>query len=112
VPGLRHEAVSWRRRARNPRRGEARTAARTDGHTGLASSGRRLVLTVKVGFPMNYDVIIVGARCSGAALGTLLARSGVKTLILDADSLPSDMPMSTHYVHPPGMDVLDELGVG
>ena len=32
--------------------------------------------------------------------------------MLDADALPSDMPMSTHYIQPPGMDVLDELGVG
>jgi 2-polyprenyl-6-methoxyphenol hydroxylase-like FAD-dependent oxidoreductase len=61
---------------------------------------------------MSYDVIVVGARCAGAVLGTLLARSGVKTLMLDADTLPSDMAMSTHYIHPPGMDVLDELGVG
>ena len=61
---------------------------------------------------MNYDVIVVGARCAGATLGTLLARSGVKTLMLDAHAMPSDMPMSTHFVHTPGMDVLDEIGVG
>jgi flavin-dependent dehydrogenase len=61
---------------------------------------------------VKYDVIIVGSRCAGGALATLLARSGVKTLVLEADSLPSDMTMSTHYVHPPGMDVLDEIGVG
>ncbi|MGH7295773.1 MAG: FAD-dependent oxidoreductase, partial [Polyangiaceae bacterium] len=61
---------------------------------------------------MGHDVIIVGARCAGAALATSLARSGVKVLVLEADALPSDMSMSTHYIHPPGMDVLDELGVG
>lgn len=61
---------------------------------------------------MRYDVIIVGARCAGAALGTFLSRSGVDTLLLDANARYSDMPMSTHYVHPPGMDVLDELGIG
>lgn len=60
----------------------------------------------------DYDVIIVGARCAGAALATMLARAGARTLLLDAVSLPSDMPMSTHLIHPPGMDVLDELGVG
>jgi flavin-dependent dehydrogenase len=61
---------------------------------------------------MSYDVIIVGARCAGSALATLLGRSGVKTLVLESDPLPSDMIMSTHFVHPPGMDVLDDLGVG
>jgi flavin-dependent dehydrogenase len=60
----------------------------------------------------RWDVIIVGARCSGGVLGTLLAKAGVKTLMLDADALPSDMPMSTHYVHPPGMAVMDEIGIG
>jgi flavin-dependent dehydrogenase len=44
---------------------------------------------------MGYDVIIVGARCAGGALATLLARSGTKTLILEADTLPSGMSMST-----------------
>lgn len=61
---------------------------------------------------VDHDVIIVGARCAGAALGAMLAKRGVRTLVLDADALPSDMPMSTHYIQPPGMDVLDELGVG
>jgi menaquinone-9 beta-reductase len=61
---------------------------------------------------MTYDVIIVGGRCAGATLATMLARSGVKTLVLDADKPGSDMPLSTHYIHPPGMDVLDTLGIG
>jgi flavin-dependent dehydrogenase len=60
----------------------------------------------------HWDVIIVGARCSGAALGTLLARQGVRTLILEADQRGTNMPMSTHYMQPPGMDVLDRLDVG
>lgn len=61
---------------------------------------------------MSHDVIIVGARCAGATLGALLARSGVKTLMLDAQAMPSGMPMSTHYLQAPGMDVLDQIGVG
>jgi flavin-dependent dehydrogenase len=61
---------------------------------------------------MSYDIVIVGARCAGASLAALVAKSGMRTLVLDADALPSDMTMSTHYVHPPGMDVLDEVGVG
>jgi len=61
---------------------------------------------------VTYDVIIVGARCAGAVLGTLLAKAGVRTLLLESDALPSDMPMSTHFIQPPGMDVLDEIGIG
>lgn len=60
----------------------------------------------------RFDTIIVGARCAGAALGTFLARSGSRVLLLDRDALPSDQILSTHTIHPPGVDVLDELGVG
>ena len=61
---------------------------------------------------MSHDVIIVGARCAGATLASYLARSGVKTLLLDAQPMFSDMPMSTHFLQPAGMAVLDEIGVG
>ena len=61
---------------------------------------------------MTYDVIIVGARCAGATLGTYLARAGVRTLMVEAMSAFSDNPMSTHFLQPPGMVILDELGVG
>src|SRR5512139_3595651 len=60
----------------------------------------------------QWDVIIVGARCAGATLAALLARSGVRTLLLEASPRGTDMPLSTHLVQPPGMDVLDALGVG
>lgn len=60
----------------------------------------------------EYDVIIVGARCAGASLAILLSRAGVSVLLLDKDPLPSDQVTSTHTIHPPGIDVLDELGVG
>jgi menaquinone-9 beta-reductase len=60
----------------------------------------------------TYDAIIVGARCAGATLATLLARTGASVLLLDRDRLPCDQPISTHTVHPAGMDVLDEVGVG
>lgn len=60
----------------------------------------------------QYDVIVVGARCTGASLATLLARTGASVLLLDKDRLPSDQVISTHTVHPPGLEVLDELGVG
>jgi len=60
----------------------------------------------------EYDVVIVGARCAGATLATYLARSGASVLLLDRDTLPSDQILSTHTIHPPGVDVLDEVGVG
>lgn len=60
----------------------------------------------------SYDVLIVGARCAGASLATFLARSGASVLVLDRDRLPSDHVLSTHTIHPPGIDVLDRLGVG
>ncbi|MBM4361079.1 MAG: NAD(P)/FAD-dependent oxidoreductase [Deltaproteobacteria bacterium] len=59
-----------------------------------------------------WDVIVVGARCSGATLATHLARSGVRTLLLEASPRGADHPMSTHYVQPPGIDALDRLGLG
>lgn len=60
----------------------------------------------------RFDVLIAGARCAGATLGALLARKGARVLMIDAAKLPSDMVLSTHYVQPLGMDVLDEIGVG
>lgn len=60
----------------------------------------------------DYDVVIVGARCSGAPLATFLTRAGASVLLLDRDRLPSDQVLSTHIIHPPGVDILDELGVG
>jgi menaquinone-9 beta-reductase len=60
----------------------------------------------------RFDVVIVGARCAGSALGQRLATAGLSVAILDAARLPSDQPTSTHLVQPPGMDELDALGVG
>ncbi len=60
----------------------------------------------------RFDVIVVGARCAGASLATLLAREGARVLVLDRARLPSDQVLSTHTIHPPGIDVLDDLGVG
>jgi flavin-dependent dehydrogenase len=60
----------------------------------------------------RHDVVIVGARCAGATLATFLARSGASVLLIDKDRLPSDQILSTHTIHPPGLDVLDAVGVG
>ncbi len=34
-------------------------------------------------FKDRYDVVIVGARCAGAATAMLLARSGAQVLLVD-----------------------------
>ncbi|HKK26874.1 MAG TPA: NAD(P)/FAD-dependent oxidoreductase [Gemmatimonadota bacterium] len=60
----------------------------------------------------DFDVVVIGARCAGAPLATFLAREGVRVLVVDRAPLPSDQVLSTHTIHPPGFDVLEELGVG
>ncbi|ACU71495.1 monooxygenase FAD-binding [Catenulispora acidiphila DSM 44928] len=54
-----------------------------------------------------YDVIIVGARCAGAATALLLARQGVRVLLADRTTFPSDT-VSTHLLHPAGVARLRE----
>jgi 2-polyprenyl-6-methoxyphenol hydroxylase-like FAD-dependent oxidoreductase len=43
----------------------------------------------------HYDVVVVGARCAGAATAFLLAQSGAKVLLVDRQQYGSDT-MSTH----------------
>jgi flavin-dependent dehydrogenase len=62
--------------------------------------------------PPFHDVVIVGARCAGATLARFLARAGASVLLLEKDRLGSDQLLSTHTIHPPGLDVLDDVGVG
>lgn len=57
-----------------------------------------------------YDVIVVGARCAGAATAQLLARAGHKVLLLDRARFPSDT-LSTHYIHQPGLARLHRWGL-
>lgn len=47
------------------------------------------------GVDPRYDVVIIGARCAGAATALLLARSGAKVLVVDGQAYGSDT-MSTH----------------
>ncbi|MEJ2760708.1 MAG: FAD-dependent monooxygenase, partial [Gammaproteobacteria bacterium] len=58
-----------------------------------------------------YDFIVVGARCAGSSVSMLLARKGYRVLLLDRDSFPSDMPMSTHLVHQRGVACLSRWGL-
>jgi 2-polyprenyl-6-methoxyphenol hydroxylase-like FAD-dependent oxidoreductase len=58
----------------------------------------------------QFDVIVVGARCAGSPLATLLARAGMHVCLVDRAGFPSDTP-STHVVQPTGVKILDSLGV-
>ena len=57
-----------------------------------------------------YDVIIVGARAAGSALGLMLARAGHKILMVDRAVFPSDT-MSGHFIHSPGISFLRRWGL-
>ena len=57
------------------------------------------------------DVIVVGARCAGAATALLLARQGHRVLVIDQDRFPSDMRLSTHLIWHAGIDLLQKWGV-
>lgn len=57
-----------------------------------------------------FDAIVVGARCAGAPLATMLARDGMRVCLVDKDRFPSDTP-STHGIQPIGVQVLERLGV-
>jgi flavin-dependent dehydrogenase len=59
---------------------------------------------------MRYDAIIVGARVAGSATGLLLARKGMKVLLVDKASFPSDT-ISTHYIHAAGIARLNRWGL-
>ncbi|HWS35626.1 MAG TPA: NAD(P)/FAD-dependent oxidoreductase [Actinoplanes sp.] len=58
----------------------------------------------------DFDVIVVGARVAGAPLAMLLARQGLRTLLVDRDTFPSDT-VSTHVLHPPGVAALRRWGL-
>lgn len=59
---------------------------------------------------MKYDVIVVGGRCAGAPLALLLARAGLRVLVVDAARFPSDT-ISTHLIWPPGVAALYRWGL-
>jgi 2-polyprenyl-6-methoxyphenol hydroxylase-like FAD-dependent oxidoreductase len=57
-----------------------------------------------------YDLIIVGARVAGSATALLLARRGVRVLVVDRAAFPSDT-LSTHQVQLPGVARLARWGL-
>jgi flavin-dependent dehydrogenase len=58
----------------------------------------------------QYDVVVVGARCAGSPLATMLARRGLRVCLLDRARFPSETP-STHVIQPCGVQILERLGV-
>ena len=58
----------------------------------------------------KFDVIVVGARCAGSPLATLLAREGLKVAVVERAAFPKDT-LSTHIFQAPGINFLKRLGV-
>jgi menaquinone-9 beta-reductase len=58
----------------------------------------------------HFDAIVVGARVAGSAAAILLARDGLRVLLVDKDSFPSDR-LSTHIVLGGGAKVLERMGM-
>jgi flavin-dependent dehydrogenase len=58
----------------------------------------------------RFDVIVVGARCAGSPLATLLARQGLEVALLERATFPRDI-LSTHIFQGPAIKFLRRLGV-
>ena len=58
----------------------------------------------------QYDVVVVGARCAGAATALLLARRGLRVLMVDR-SAPGKDTLSTHALMRTGIVLLNRFGV-
>jgi 2-polyprenyl-6-methoxyphenol hydroxylase-like FAD-dependent oxidoreductase len=58
----------------------------------------------------RFDVVVVGARCAGSPLATLLARQGVRVALVERAEFPCDT-LSTHIFEAPGINLLGRLGV-
>lgn len=54
--------------------------------------------------------MIVGARCAGSPLATMLARRGLRVCLLDRAEFPSET-LSTHVIQSCGVEILDRLRV-
>ena len=58
----------------------------------------------------RHDVIVVGARCAGAATAMLLAASGHEVVLVDRSEFPSDT-LSTHAIDRSGVVQLNRWGL-
>ena len=59
---------------------------------------------------LTADIVVVGARCAGAATAMLLAQAGHDVLVLDRSVFPSDT-VSTHVIARTGMVQLNRWGL-
>ena len=59
---------------------------------------------------LDADVIVVGARCAGAATAMLLAAAGHDVLLVDRATFPSDT-LSTHAIARSGVVQLQRWGL-
>ena len=60
--------------------------------------------------PEHHDVIVVGARCAGAATALLLARAGHDVALVDRATFPADT-LSTHAIARSGVVQLQRWGL-
>ena len=58
----------------------------------------------------EFDVVVVGARCAGSPLATLLARAGLSVALVEQATFPRDTP-STHVFQASALAFLKRLGV-
>ena len=58
----------------------------------------------------QFDIVVVGARVAGSATARLLALGGLRVLVVDKASFPSDT-VSTHGVGPIGGQLLQRWGL-
>jgi flavin-dependent dehydrogenase len=58
----------------------------------------------------SVDVVIVGARCAGSPLATLLAREGISVAVVEQARFPRDT-LSTHVFEADALAFLDGLGL-
>jgi flavin-dependent dehydrogenase len=59
---------------------------------------------------MNYDVIIIGAGPAGSAVSALLAREGMRALLLEKSRFPREK-VCGEFITPDCLNVFDRLGV-
>jgi len=57
-----------------------------------------------------YDVIVIGARCAGAATAMLLARQGHRVLLVERSVMPSNIPQG-HFIRRHGPKRLADWGL-
>src|ERR671927_1079627 len=69
-----------------------------------------LVEMINAGTNEHFDVVVVGARCAGSPLATMLKRAGLSVCVVDQAEFPSDT-LSTHMFQIGGIEILQKLGV-